>query len=166
MMDIIPIGKIVSTHGLRGEVKFRYYNEVQEDFLSYTSFFTTAGGIPEIRPQRVRWQKGFFYIVFEGIETIDDAGPLIGKELFVKTGSLPPVEEGTYYDFQLMGLAVVSHRGEAAGTVTEIVHQPGSDILVVDHNGEEIFVPMTDRFIRSIDREQSRIVLTEDVVIS
>ena len=38
-MNFIPVGRIVASHGLRGEVKFRYYNETGSDFLQYHSFF-------------------------------------------------------------------------------------------------------------------------------
>ena len=162
MMELIPIGKIVSTHGLRGEVKFRYYNEVQEDFSSYTSFFTIAqGGPQEIKPDRIKWAKGFFYIIFENIHTIEDAIPLVNKELFVDVGALPCLEKGSYYDFQLQGLTVFNHKKEPVGIVKEILHQSGSDILIVEHGNEEIFIPMIDEYIDRIDTENSLLVLTD-----
>lgn len=162
MMELIPIGKIVSTHGLRGEIKFRYYNEVQEDFSSYTSFFTVAqGGPQEIRPERIKWAKGFFYIIFENVHTVEDAASLVNKELFVDAETLPSLEKGQYYDFQLHGLTVLNHRKEPVGTIKEILHQPGSDILIVQHSNEEIFIPMIDEYIERIDMENSLLVLTE-----
>ena len=131
-MKWIPVGKVVSTQGVRGEVKFYYYNEVSEDFLRYTSLFIVKDGIKtEIRPDRVRFQKTFIYIQFEGVRSVEEAATLVNKELFVREKDLVPLEDGEYYEYQLIGLDVINMKKEKIGTVESILHTGANDVLVV-----------------------------------
>ncbi len=61
MMKWVPVGKVVSAHGMRGEVKFYYYNEVKEDFLRYTSLFVVKDNVKtEIKPPRGKVSEKFY----------------------------------------------------------------------------------------------------------
>jgi 16S rRNA processing protein RimM len=147
----IPVGQIVASHGLKGEVKFRYYNETGSAFLQYPSFFVDQNNKKiELRLLRARPQGSLFVIQFKGFDTIEKVQPLLRKELLVAEKDLPPPEEDEYYDYQLVGLDVVSEDGSPIGRVTEVVHTRGSDILVVAGETETL-VPMTGDHIAGID---------------
>ena len=164
-MKWIPVGNVVSTHGLKGEVKFRYYNEVKEDFLRYASLFVKEHNrVTELKPTGKRLQKGFFYIKFEGFESTDEVFFLLNKELFVREEDLPQPGKDEYYDYQLIGLDVLNQRDEKIGKVEAILHTKANNIIVVTGK-EEISVPMIEEYISEIDLESSSIKIREDILL-
>ncbi len=150
-MKWIPVGRVVSTFGIRGELKFHYYNEVKEEFLDRTSLFALKGdGFVELTPEGARYRKRFFYLSFRGFSTVEEVSFLVGKELFVREEDLPRLEEGEYYEYQLIGLEVTTVQGSRLGKVRSLMHTGASDILVVE--GErEVMIPMVEGFIVDID---------------
>ena len=161
-MKVVPIGRILSSHGIKGEVKFRYYNEVQEDLSSYTSFLILRDGeYAELKPLRRRYGKGFFYILFEGVHDPDDARRLANQEVFVREEDLPELRGNEYYDYQLVGLEVRDHLHRPMGVVKSIFHTKKDDILVVEGKGE-IFIPMNDEYIQSVRVDGGYITTTEN----
>jgi 16S rRNA processing protein RimM len=164
-MEWIPVGKVVSAHGMRGEIKFYYYNEVKEDFLLYTSLFVVSDDVKtEIRPLQVRFHKNFVYITIAGLRNAADASFLIGKELYVREKDLPAVEEGEYYEYQLIGLDVINMQRKKIGSVESILRTGANDVLVV--TGEEDYmVPMVEGYIEEIDVRTGFIRVNEETIV-
>lgn len=150
-MKWIPVGRVVSTHGMRGEVKFYYYNEVKEEFLDYTSLFALKGDeYVELKPLKATYSKRFFYLSFRGLATVGEVSFLVTKELFVREADLPRLEDGEYYEYQLIGLEVITTQGMSLGKVTSVLHTGANDILIVE--GErELMIPMVEGFVIDID---------------
>ena len=164
-MKFIPIGRVTSFHGIKGEIKFKYYNEVSEGLSSYTSFFTlTEKGYFELYPAEIRYRQGIFYILFRGFENRDAVAFLHGKELLVREEDLPVLSDCMYYDYQLMGLKVLDASGIPMGSVTEIYHTRAGDILVV-HGEREWFIPMSEENIAEIDVQNTFIRLTRGALL-
>ena len=156
-MKWIPVGRVVSTSGLKGEVKFYYYNEAKEEFFDHASLFALKGDeYIELKPEGARYQKRFFYLSFRGLTTVEEVSFLTTKELFVREEDLRPLDSDEYYDYQLIGLNVISADGSPLGKVGSVMHTGGNDILVI--KGErEYLVPMVEGFINSIDVERGMI---------
>ncbi len=152
-MKLVPVGQVASAHGLRGEVRFRYYNEGGDAPLRYPSFFVDHNGEKvELRPAGVRARKGQFIMKFEGLESADQVRFLVGKEVFVREDDLAPLAEDEYYDYRLIGLKAVTEEGRSLGAVKDVMHTRANDILVVG-NAQEFLVPMTEDHIVKIDTE-------------
>jgi len=160
-MTFIPVGQIVAFHGLRGEVRFRYYNESTQAFLGYRVFFADPDGRKiELKPSRVRLQGGTFVLKFMGLDTREKVGFLLDKELFVAESDLPPLEDGEYYDFQLVGLEALTMDGRVVGRVRDVMHTGASDILVIAGD-REVLVPMTENHIGDISLSDGFVRITE-----
>ncbi|MGD0230486.1 MAG: ribosome maturation factor RimM [Syntrophorhabdales bacterium] len=160
-MKFIPVGRVVSTHGLRGEVKFRYYNESSTASLQYPTFFADRSGTKiELKPSRIRPQGDLFLISFRGLEAVEDVRFLLRGELFVREDDLPPLEEGEYYDYQLIGLTAVTEQGRRVGTVKDVMHTGANDILVVE-GASDVLVPMTEDHIITVSREDGFVRVRE-----
>ncbi len=163
-MRWIPVGRVLSTHGIRGEVRFHYYNEAKEEFLRYTSLYAEKDdAIIEIKPASVRSHKNLFLIRFKGLKGSEEVSFLVKKELFVREGDLPQLNDDEYYDYQLIGLNVLSSAGEEIGKVSSILHTQANDTLVVSGK-QEIMVPMIEGHIIEIDLERSFIKIQEGLL--
>ena len=150
-MKWVPVGKILSPHGTQGEVKLNYYNEVKDEFCRYTSLFVLKDPGPfEIKPVKVRFQKGFVYAWFEGFKSIDELSPLIGSEVCVNEKDLPPLDEDEYYEYQLVGLDVLTVKGERMGKVESLIHTGANDALVLDEDSAPV-IPLVEGFVVEIN---------------
>jgi len=163
-MTFIPVGQIVAFHGLKGEVRFRYYNESKEAFLGYSAFFVDRDDLKiELEPSRVRLQGGTFIIKFRGLDTREKVRCLLKKELLVAEEDLPPLEESEYYDFQLVGLEALTTEGRMVGRVKDVMHTGATDVLVIAGE-QEVLVPMTEDHIAEISVNGGFVRITEAAV--
>lgn len=164
-MGFIPVGKVLSTRGLQGEVRFRYYNDAGSGLESYQVLYADREGEKfPLRLARVRGQGGQFLIRFAEITGSGEASSLVGKELFVREEDLPVLNENEYYDFQLVGLEVVNEKGERVGRVKRVMHTKASDILVVE-GAQESLIPMVEGFILDVDIKASRVKVAEGAIV-
>lgn len=164
-MKFIPVGRVVAAHGVRGEIKFRYYNEGAAAFLQYPAFFADDNGAKrELTPLQVRLQGGLFIIKFKGLETGEDARFLLKRELFVREEDLAPLGEDEYYDYQLIGLTAITEQERTVGTVIDVMHTKANDILVIGGT-TEVLVPMTEAHIVGVSMEEGLVRVREDGLV-
>jgi 16S rRNA processing protein RimM len=160
-MKYISIGRVISAHGIRGEIKFRYYNEWEEGPGRYRTLYVDIDGRHiELNPVSVRRQKNLFLIRFRGLESPEKVSFLLKKELLVAETDLPELEEGEFYDFQLMGMTVINEYGKAIGRVDEVLHTKGGDILSIVGQ-TNLLIPMHEDFVLDVDMDNSRISVVE-----
>lgn len=107
-----------------------------------------------------RKQHGHLIVKLRGIDSISEVEALVGAELAIAEEDLPPVEEGSFYTFQLKGCQVVAADGEALGTVTGVLDSGGTPILRVEGQDGEILIPFAQSFLRKMDLEQRRIEMS------
>ena len=164
-MGYIPVGRVLSTRGVQGEIRFRYYNESESNLCSYAAFFADCDGQKvELRPDRVQAQRGYFLIRFGELETPGSVSFLVGKELFVREEDLPKLNEGEYYEYQLIGLKVMNEHDDFVGHVMEVIHTKANDVLVIQ--GErEMLIPMQEEFVLGIDVDSASIRIAEGAFI-
>jgi len=151
-MGYVPVGRVISTHGIKGEVKFQYYNDEKEVFYEYTSFLVKNENNRwvKFKPSEKRFYKDFFYLKFEGLDNPETASFLVNKEFFVKEEQLPPLNNNEYYEYRLIGLKVINQDGIGIGAVAEIMHTGAQDLIVV-RGKREILIPMVEDYILSVD---------------
>ncbi|MDR2018638.1 MAG: ribosome maturation factor RimM [Syntrophobacterales bacterium] len=166
-MEYISVGRALGTYGIKGEIRFRYYNEVKENFLRYSSLFHRKDDLyEELEVTGKRFQKGLFYIKFKGLESPEEVFPLVNKELFVREMDLPRLESHEYYDYQLVGLDVTDRKGDRIGKVKSIVHTKANDLLTVSVGDEELFIPLIEEVVLKIDLEGSSIIVDGSATVS
>jgi len=161
------VGKVVGVHGVRGNLKVHSYAESLSVFESSS---TIRIGTKDGRrgSYAIEWAKPHKRIVLlslREITTIDQAKGLIGAELFIDRATLPALETGTYYWFDIIGLAVYTLDRVYLGRVESIIPTGGNDVYVVKKDGVEVLVPALASVVRDVDVEAKtmRIDLPEDL---
>ncbi len=155
------LGRIVKTHGIRGEVQVYSYSDV-EYFLDYKDLFV-QGKYGDKMPQRVlkaRVKKGQSVILaFEGVVDRTQAGSFVGKEIFLDRAKLSPLAEGEYYWHEIEGLSVVSAKGEELGILSDVLATGAHDVYVVKGDRGEILVPAVEQMVKNIDLKKGVMVV-------
>ena len=108
--------------------------------------------VAEARPHKKHW-----IVWFEGMGSRTEAEALAGTLLFVDSGALPALPEGTYYNYQILGLKVVVVGGEVLGRVEDILDTAGHDIYVVTGERGEVLLPAIPQVIREVDLDDGEI---------
>jgi len=147
------IGRVVKPHGVRGKIKVDYFGENPEDFSPYQRIFIKDhSGRPKLfEVQEFTPQPPRLILKLKGIETIGETEDLIGKEIFVCREDFPALDEGEYYWFEILGMAVETEGGKRLGTVKNIFPTGANDVYVVAGKRGEIFLPAIQRVIRTVD---------------
>ena len=157
----ILIGRIVKPHGTRGEVVLEVLSEVEERFAPGAR---VEAGDPDgertlLTIRKTRPDRGRLLAFFDEIGDRTAAERFHGALLSIDASEAAPLPEGSYYAWQLEGLAVFDEDGRRLGTLARVLDRAGSDLWVVDANGKDVMVPAVEEFVRSVDLEAGRIVL-------
>jgi 16S rRNA processing protein RimM len=160
-VDLV-VGRVGKPHGLNGAVTV----EVRTDdpdarFAPGSSLRTDPAERGPLTVLDVHPRSGGLVVAFEGFESREGAEALRGTMLVVDSADLPAIEDvDEWYDHQLVGLAAVDPAGAALGTVTDVVHSPASDLLVVrDAEDREHLVPFIRAMVPSVDVPGGRVVV-------
>jgi 16S rRNA processing protein RimM len=97
---------------------------------------------------------------FEGVEDRGAAEALVGLRLFLEEREIPPLPEGEYYAYDLVGLELVDRAGQRLGRVAALESGGNREYLVVEgEQGGGGLIPLVDVFVRRVDLEAGRIVV-------
>lgn len=110
--------------------------------------------------KELRWYNSQPVIFLEGIEDRTQAESLIKAILLVQQDlDIAPIEPDAWYDQQLVGLKVYRDEKEI-GSVLRVEHLPAQDLLVIDHNGNEVLVPFVKQIVPEVNVAENKVVIT------
>ena len=161
-MELV-IGRIAKAHGITGEVVVEVRTDDPEDrFAAGKSLRLKrprGGGESTVVVDSVRPHTGRLLVRLRGVNDRDGADALRGSLFVVDSADLPPIDDpDEFYDHQLEGLTVRTVGGEPVGTVTEVLHTPGGELLSVKSEDDtEILVPFVAEIV-------PRVSLAEGVI--
>jgi len=159
--DMAVVGTIARPHGLRGQVVVNVETDFPEErFRAGSKLFMHRGGVVEpVTVTTVRFHQGRPIVSLAGIDSVDVAQGLAGRELRVPAAELAPLDEGTFYRHDLIGCRVETSGGDAVGVVKNVEGTLNVSRLVVDSGGDEILIPLTAAICTGIDANGKRIVI-------
>ena len=157
LSDPVPIGVVVTPHGVRGTLRVlalgagNHLREGKEPVV--------AGVRRRISSAR-QTPKGFL-LDLEGVDSRTDAQTLRGEQLLLDREELDSTEEGEYYVADLVGLTAVSDAGEVLGTVADTFETAAHEVLVVreEKSRQDLYVPFTIEHVPRVDLQAGRIVI-------
>lgn len=161
MEDLLRVGVIANTHGIRGEVKVFPTTDEKERFKDLKKVILDMGKEQKVLEiQSVRFFKNLVILKFKGIDNINDIEIYKGKDLLVTREDAVPLEEGEYFIADLLDLDVYSDEDEKIGVLYDVMQTGANDVYVVKtEEGKEILLPAIDECILDIDLEESRMTV-------
>jgi 16S rRNA processing protein RimM len=160
--ELIPVGKIIGTHGIKGLVKVYSFSGNAESLKSAETVLLKAGTgfVQEVELNKIALRSGGFILGFKGYDSIEQVQPLIGSELNLRQDQLPEPEENEYYWLDLIGLDVVTDQGDELGKIVDIFETGSSDIYVVQGDGKEYLIPAIADVIANVDISSNKMTIT------
>lgn len=157
------VGKVVNTHGIRGEVKVVSQTDFPEERFGKGSrlVLTESDNGTRLLPVQVesaRTHKQLYIVKFKGYDDINDILPYKGWLLKVADEDRKPLEEGEYYYDQIIGCTVVTDEGEELGTIGEILAPGANHVWVVERpTGKPVLLPVIDDVVLDVDVQAKRV---------
>lgn len=162
MEDLLRVGVIANTHGIRGEVKVFPTTDDNERFKYLKHVILDAGRekIP-LEVTSVKFFKNMVILKFKGIDNINDIEKYKGKDLLVTRENAVPLEENEYYIADLIDLDVYEDNGNKLGILYDVMQTGANDVYVVkqEGTGKEILLPGIEECILDIDLEERKITV-------
>lgn len=158
-MMMYQIGKIVNTHGLKGEVKVKIETDFPERFDKGNKVFISLNGdyTPLIISQS-RLHKGMQIVKFEGYESINQVEAWKTANLYIQDSQQSVLAEDEFYYHEIIGCDVYTLEEEWLGEVTSILTPGANDVWVVKkENGKELLIPYIDDVVKEINTEAKTI---------
>ncbi|MCB1177661.1 MAG: 16S rRNA processing protein RimM [Leptospiraceae bacterium] len=156
--DFISLGKITSTHGLKGVMKVAHSGGVLSENQKIKFIYTKKGD------SFLKWEIESFtplpntsLLKLKKIQTIEEAEELRGEIIYLPSSEFPESKEG-FYQYQLIGLSPVEDNKVIKGfKVKSIMENPAHSIFVFSNGTQEIMVPYVDKYIGDIDIKNSTV---------
>lgn len=153
MQKPIEIGKIVNTHGLKGEVKVTPWCDDPSVFNSLDCVFT---GNAALKIQSVKFHKNSVILKLEGVDRIEDAEKLKNSILSVERSSLGQLPQNTYYVDDLIGMEVFAGE-QSLGIIDDCFATGSNDVYSVKGSGgKQLLIPAIKQVVKRVDVESRR----------
>ena len=161
MQNYLPACKIVSTHGVRGEMKALPLCDGATFLAKFKRLFTSADGAGETRVLGVRAQGNVILLRLDGVTDMDGARAQVGRTYYLAKADAK-LPRGRYFIDDLLGCDVVdADTDRVYGQLTNVDRPAAQDIYTVtDGAGEEHMLPAVPEFVKKIDIDARKIFVT------
>ena len=162
MDNLLQVGAILDTHGLRGEVKvFPTTDDPSRyDDLEEVELLTKEGKYIHLEVEHVRYFKNLVIVKFKSYDNINDIEQYKKCNLYVTRENAVELEEDEYFVADLIGLTAKSDEGEELGTLTDVLTTGANDVYVIKGaDGEELLVPAIHHCVPEANVEAGYVIL-------
>lgn len=159
MNDKTLVGKIINTHGIKGNVKIYPYTDDPERFKDL-DYLLVGDEFKELKIVDMFIQKGFVYVRFEGYEDINKILDFINLNVYIYDKDRVKLPEDRYFISDIVNMEVRDMEGQLIGEVTDVIENLANDLFQVRKPGGKIFyLPARKEFIKEINVEQKVIII-------
>lgn len=154
------VGRIVKTHGLKGEVTLRIDNE-QFDEIEELNYFLldVKDTLIPFFVEDIVYHSNKAFVLFQDLKTMEAASQLVGTSVYLPLDLLPEKEGNDFYSHEVVGFTVFDEERGELGTVQEIIEYPTQSLIQIVIDGKEVLIPIHDDIIKDVDREGNKIYI-------
>ncbi|MDM5232208.1 ribosome maturation factor RimM [Lysinibacillus pakistanensis] len=164
-MEWFNVGRIVNTHGIRGEVRVLSTTDFEEERFAVgnrLAAFKKDDKKPTwVTIESIRRHKNFILLTFEGMDNINMVEPFKEGLLKVTKDQMTDdlLQENEFFFHEIIGCEIVSEEGEKIGVVSDILQTGANDVWVVKGAKKEHYIPYIEDIVKEINVDDKRIVI-------
>ena len=159
MQKFLEIAKITATHGIRGEVRCQYYCDTADVLCDFDELYFDKGA-KSVRVVKAYPHKNVVVMKLEGVDSIEQAQPLIGKILYLDRDDAE-LDEDLFFIQDIIGLTVKdADTGEVYGKITDVYQNGAADVFSIKKpNGRELMFPNISEVVLKTDIEGGEMII-------
>lgn len=159
--DCFFVGTIVSKFSFKGEVLVKIDTDDSSLLENRESVFVELGRelIPFFIQKCTYHKANLLRIKFEEVDTERDAEALLKQSLFLPLSLLPKLSGNKFYYHEVIGFEVVDVNYGRVGVITHVNDQSSQPIFEIEHEGQQILIPLHDDFLKEVNRKDKRIIV-------
>lgn len=160
MKRFLEIGKIVSVHGLKGDVKVEPWCNEPEFICEFNKLYSKDGK-KEYEIERCRIQKNMAVMKIRGIDSVEEGQAVRNKILFMDRNDVE-LEEGYYFFQDLIGLDVIdSDNQKVYGKIAEVLQTGANDVYhIKNDDGKSYYIPAIPDVVDKVDLTDEKMFIT------
>ncbi len=157
MDELLQVGIITSTHGVRGEVKVYPTTDDARRFKRLKEVILDTGKEKlTMEVEDVKFFKQMVILKFKGIDTLNDVEGYRQKSLYVTRANAVRLSKDEYFVADLIGINVFDEENNQLGTLEDVLSTGANDVYEIKLlNGKELLLPAIKQCILKVDVEQS-----------
>ncbi len=159
----LAVGRVSRPHGVRGELRVVLLTDYPGRLGQHAYFYLASPDSPEMvrryPVEKLRRHKEVLLLKLGGCDDRTGAEELRGQLVQIPTEEAVPLEEGEYYDFQLIGVKVEAESGESLGQVVEVLKTGANDVYIVRGSWGEVLLPAVKDVVLKLDIEARQMVV-------
>ncbi|MBS6722225.1 MAG: 16S rRNA processing protein RimM [Clostridiales bacterium] len=161
MEDLLQVGIITGTHGLKGEVKVFPTTNDKERFLDLEDVLLDTGKeLLELKVEYCKFFKKFVFVKFEGLDDINEVEQYKRCPLLVTRENAVELEEDEYFVTDLLGMTIVDDSGVTIGKLENVIETGANDVYeVLTEDGGRILLPAIKECILDVDMDEGIILV-------
>ena len=161
MEDLLQVGAITSTHGVRGEVKvFPTTDDVKRFSKLKEVELETSTGTTTLHIKGVKYFKQFAILKFEEYDSLNDVESIKGRKLFVTRKNAVKLQKDEYFIADLIGMKVVDPDMQAEGELTDVLQTGANDVYDITlSDGRNFLLPAIADCIKKVDMKERVITI-------
>ncbi|MGN0247788.1 MAG: ribosome maturation factor RimM [Lachnospiraceae bacterium] len=159
MEDLLQVGILSSTHGVRGEIKvFPTTDDVKRFKKNKEYILGTKNGNMDVRVESVKFFKQFVILKFEGIDTLDDILVYKGCRLYVNRAHAVKLQKDEYFIADLIDMEVFDVDDNYIGKLTDVLETGANDVYEITTEDDKTYLfPAIKECIKKVDMEKRKI---------
>ncbi len=160
--DCFYLGIIARKHSYKGKIVIVIDSDEPELYANIDAVFIEINSklIPYFI-EEIKLQKGNqLRIKFEDIDSEEDAGVLLKRPTFLPLSLLPKLEGNKFYYHEVIGFDLEDINYGHVGKITAVNDNSSQAFFVIQHNTNQVLIPIIDTFLKKIDRKNNKIIVT------
>lgn len=154
MEDLVAVGKVYSTFGVSGNLKFELFLEVH---LPEDVYIKSKDKLIHLKIQTVDRKKGL--IKFRGYDTLEVAKELSNSLIYISKELLPEIGEDEYFVFELVESEVFVGEKKIGRVIKVDDRLPQVNLIIQCEDSRERYLPFINQFVEKVDRKEKKIYI-------
>ncbi|MBR5233192.1 MAG: 16S rRNA processing protein RimM [Clostridia bacterium] len=160
LKQYLEIGQIVSTHGIKGEVRVNPWCDTPEFMKKFKTLYFDANGNKAVKITACRPHGNVVIIKLDGVDTVEEAQKLRNKTLYMNRADAK-LQKGDWFIQDLIGCTVydADDNSKTYGTLTDVAETGANDIWFIDRGGKEYIIPAIKDVVINVDVENENVFI-------
>ena len=161
MEQLMEIGQIVNTYGIKGFVKVVPFTDDCTRFEDLTSvYIETKNSLKSVIIEEVKYSKNLVLLKLKGIDDVNTAELYRNCYLKIDRKDAVKLPEDSYFIVDLIGLEVYTEDNKSLGNIVDVYPTGANDIYVVkDELGKQVLLPAIGEVIKNVDLENKKMIV-------